>query len=68
MIEYTGEELSYYELEAINSELEFEGKAVHEWRSYLTDGLKEQWILFSNPQRIEIARCLQDIADYEDWD
>jgi hypothetical protein len=67
MIEYKGEELNYYELQAINSELEFEGKAVHEWRSYLTDGLKKQWILFNHPQRIEIARCLQDIADSEVW-
>lgn len=45
-----------------------QNKAVHEWRSYVTDEVKAVWPTFTPAQKVAVMRMLDGIASQEEWD
>lgn len=43
-------------------------KKVHEWQTYATDELKDNWQSIDPKVRAMIIRALQEVADNEHWE
>jgi hypothetical protein len=41
---------------------------VHEWKSYISEEMRQMWDSFSDAQKIAIARNAEDQAAFEEWD
>lgn len=45
-----------------------EGGKVHNWRNYISDGLRRIWHTFNREQKLELVRSAEAQAAREDWD
>lgn len=44
-----------------------EFKHVHDWRTYVTDGVRAAWGNLSIETRLAVIECCQNAADAEHW-
>jgi len=49
--------------------LEFDAdpKPVHDWRTYVTEGIRYAWFNLSIETRIAVIQCCEQAADREKW-
>ena len=43
-------------------------KRIHDWRSYITDGVRVAWFEIPLEGRIAVIEVAQECADREEWD
>jgi hypothetical protein len=48
-------------------EFDKEFKHVHDWRTYVTDGIRESWLQLSIETRLAVIEVCQNAADNEHW-
>ncbi len=43
------------------------GKRVHDWRTYVTDGVRANWDKLSVETRLAVIEVCEAVADAEEW-
>lgn len=44
------------------------GRHVHDWRSYITEEVRENWEQLSLIARCAVISCCEEVAGNEEWD
>ena len=47
---------------------DWEGKPVHEWRSYIPEEIRDIWHTFSQRQKVAIMHMAESLASNELWE
>ena len=49
-------------------EFDAKDKHIHDWRTYITEEVRENWCLINLLGRCAIISCCEAMADNEEWD